>query len=204
VTITEPVEGVGQIRSDPSPAELPADDVLRPWVARTARLIADRLADARVHSEAGRTFEANSRLNELRRDLLDAPAADGGSLLSNARAAFYRQAFHAEPFDPAIHRELRPDPAGELAARFSLIGGRNQYIDGRLKIEEAIGSLRGLGDVATIMRDSKPPEHWRRQYDSWQARHTEGLTAHIRGTLSDAQMSLYSAVGQLRIKPELL
>ena len=141
-------------------------------------------------------------MNELRRNLLD-DQSGAASLLSNARAAFYRQGFRAEPFDPAIHRPLNPDPTGELAARFSLIGGRNQYLDGRLVLEEITGSLRGLGDVATIMRDSKPPEHWRAQYDAWQTRNTAFLTGHMHGTLSDAQIALYEAVGRIRIKPEL-
>jgi len=182
--------------------DLHRDDALRPWLHRSARLITDRLADARSHAEAGRTFEANERLAELRRGLLD-DQSGSGSLLSNARAAFYKQGFHVEPFDPRIHRELRPDPAGELAARFSLIGGRNQYLDGRILIEEITGSLRGLGDVMTIMRDSKPPDYWRGQFDGWQQRQTEALTSHVHGALSDAQMALYEAVGRVRIKSEL-
>jgi hypothetical protein len=186
------------------PAELAADEALRPWVERAGRLITDRLADARAHAEAGRTFEANQRLAELRRELFDRETADGGSLLSNARAAFYRQGFHAEPFDLAIHRPLYPGQAGELAARFSLIGGRNQYLDARLLIEDAVGSLRGLASTAAILRDSKPPEHWPAQFDGWERRQAGRLTSHFRSALSDAQMALYSAVGQLRIKPELL
>jgi hypothetical protein len=183
------------------------DDALQPWVARAGRLIADRLADARAHAQAGRTFEANERIAELRRELLDVDTSAGGSLLSNARAEFYRQGFRAEPFDPAIHRPLYPDPAGELAARYSLIGGRNQYLDARILIEDITGSLRGLGHTAAILGDSPPaggPEYWPAQYDGWQKRQTERLTGHVRSTLSDAQMALYHAVGRLRIKPELL
>jgi hypothetical protein len=192
---------VGQIQSA-APAELVRDDALRPWVARAARLINDRLADARAHAEAGRPFEANERIAELRRQLVDDQAGDG-SLLSNARAAFYRQGFHAEPFNPAIHRQIGPDPAGELAARFALVGGRNQYLDARILLEDIVGSLRGLGDARTIVGDTKPPEYWRAQFDGWHGRKTAALVSHIHAALSDAQMSLYSAVEQLRIKPEL-
>jgi len=181
----------------------PRDDELRPWLVRASRLIADRIADARAHAEAGRTFEANERISELRRALLDDQSGTG-SLLSNARAAFYKQAFHAEPFDGRIHRELRPEPAGELAARFAAIGGRNQYLDARIKLEEITGSLRGLGNVATILRDSEPAGHWTGQYDGWQTRHTDGLTRHVHLALGDAQTALTEAVSRVRIKPELV
>jgi len=178
--------------------ELSRDDQLRPWLVRATTMITDRLADARSHAEAGRTFEANQRLAELRRALLD----DQGSLLSNARAAFYKQAFHAEPFDSRIHRDVRPDPAGELAARFSLIAGRNQYLDVRLKIEETVGSMRGLGAVqATGL--GYPAGNWPARWDGWQKRQTEALTGHVHGALSDAQMSLTEAVSRVRVKPEL-
>jgi len=182
--------------------DLARDDALRPWLVRAGRLIADRLADARAHAEAGRTFDASQRLAELRRNLLD-DMSGAGSLLSNARAAFYKQAFHAEPFDGRVHRDVLPDPAGELAARFSLIGGRNQYLDARMKLEEITGSLRGLGDVATIAGDSKPAEHWRAQFDGWQKRHTEGLTRHMHLALSDARAALTTAVSDVRVKPSV-
>jgi len=180
---------------------LSRDDQLRPWLHRAAGLIADRLADARSHAEAGRVFEANQRLAELRRNLLD-DVSGQGSLLSNARAAFYRQAFHAEPFDGRIHRDVRPDPAGELAARFSQIAGRNQYLDTRLKIEEITGSMRGLGAVQAA-GIGYPPDNWPARWDGWQKRHTEALTGHVHGALSDAQMASTEAVGRVRVKREL-
>ena len=187
-----------------SDTDVAQDDALRPWLVRAGRLIADRLADARAHAEAGRTFDANQRLSELRRNLLDDQSGQG-SLLSNARAAFYRQAFTDPPHDPSQHRELRPEPAAELTARFGLIGGRNQYLDARFVLEEITGSLRGLGDVATTMRNSKQPEHWRAQFDGWQTRSTDGLTAHMHTALSDAQAALSDAVSRVRVKggPEL-
>jgi hypothetical protein len=165
-------------------------------------VIHDRLGDARAHAEAGRVFEANDRIAELRRRLIDDQSGEG-SILSNARAAFYRQAFHAEPFDPRIHQELGPEPAGELAARFSQIAGRNQYVDTRLVIEEIGGSLRGLRDSQTIVGDAKGADYWQGQWDAWHKRHAERLTTHMCLTLSDAQMALHSAVGEMRIKPEL-
>jgi len=178
--------------------DLARDDALRPWLARAGRLIADRLADARAHAEAGRVFDANQRLNELRRDLLD-DQSGAGSLLSNARAAFYRAAFTAEPFDGSRHRPLRPEPAAELTARFGLIGGRNQYLDARLKMDEIVGSMRGLSSVQASgigYRDGTWPARW----DGWQKRHTDGLTSYMATALSNAQTTLTDAVGQLMVK----
>jgi len=190
-----------EFTTTPSVPALSRDDALRPWLARSSTLIHDRVADARSHAEAGRVFEANQRLAELRRNLLD-DVSGSGSLLSNARAAFYRQAFHAEPYDDRIHRDIRPDPAGELAARFSLVAGRNQYLDARLKIEEVTGSMRGLGAVqATGL--GYPPGNWPARWDGWQKRHTDALTGHVHGALSDAQMALTEAVSRVRVKPEL-
>jgi hypothetical protein len=178
-----------------------ADAALRPWLRRAELLISNRLADAGAHALAGRLFDGNQRLEELRRELLD---GDGGSLLSDARAAFYRDGFEMAPYDPEMHREIRPDADGELAARFGLISGRNQYHDVRLQIGEAAGSLRGLASVRAVVGDSKPPEHWQAQYQGWHRRHTAAIGGSMRQALSDAQMALHSAVGQIRIKPELL
>ena len=126
---TTPVDSTAQAK----------DDQLRPWLARASILIGDRLADARAHAEAGRWADAEQRFDELRKRLLD-DQSGAGSLLSNARAAFYRAAFHLEPFDPAIHQDgVRPEPAGELTARFAAIGGANQYIEGRQVLERAAG-----------------------------------------------------------------
>jgi hypothetical protein len=185
-----------------SKTTLSADERLLPWVAAADQLIADRLADARAHAEGGATYEANQRIAELWRDLLD-DQSGAGSLLSNARASFYTEAFLVDSFDPEIHRTIAPDKAGELTARFSPIGGRNQYVDARLLLEDAGGSLRALVASRTIVGESKPPDLWRGQFQAWQARHTDTITRHMRGALSDAQMALRSAVGQLRVKPEL-
>jgi hypothetical protein len=191
---------MGQLLAHP-PARVRADEALRPWVRRAEQVITDRLADAAAHAQLGQAFEAKQRIEELRRELLD---GDGGSLLADARAAFYRDGFEVSPFDSGMHREIGPDAEGELAARFSQIAGRNQYHDVRLQIEEAAGGLRGLASVRAVVGDSKPPEHWRAQYDSWHRRHTGAIAGSMRQALSDAQMALYSAVGRIRIKPELL
>ncbi len=172
------------------------DDQLRPWVARATVLIWDRIADARAHAEAGRMDQAAQRLEELRRGLLDDQTGKG-SLLSNARAAFYRQAFHHEPFDPALHDPVRPDQAGELAARFSDIAGRNQYQDLRRAIEEMTGILKRL--QAVVAQDANKSE----RFDVWQTRERERLIGLIGTALSDAQVALSEAVSRVRIKPEL-
>lgn len=189
------------------------DDQLRPWLARAAILIGDRLADARAHAEAGRWADAEQRFDELRKRLLD-DQSGAGSLLSNARAAFYRSAFHLEPFDPAIHQDgIRPEPAGELTARFAAIGGANQYIEGRQVLERARESLKHLTAVRTADRDVgqiRSPytgmtwtDGWGPQFETWFLRHRDAITSHINGALSDAQISLSEAVSRIRITPEL-
>jgi len=174
------------------------DDQLRPWVARATVLIWDRLADARAHAEAGRPVEAAQRLGELRRGLLDDQSGKG-SLLSNARAAFYRHAFHHHPFDPAIHDPVRPDQVGELAARFSEIGGRNQYRDLRQAIEAIGDSLKRLQAVLTGPNAELRSE----QLGSWERRERERLIGQVQMVLSDAQIALSEAVSRVRVKPEL-
>jgi hypothetical protein len=188
----------------PASTQNPLDDALRQWTGRAAVLISDRLADARAHAEAGRWADAEHRLDELRKRLLD-DQSGAGSLLSNARAAFYRSAFHLEPFDPAIHADgIHPEPAGELAARFASIGGVNQYIEARQVLERARESLKHL---AALRQGNLPTEgsaqFWSAQFDGWLRRHRDAITSHISGALSDAQISLSEAVSQIRIKPEL-
>ena len=174
------------------------DDQLRPWVARATVLIWDRVADARAHAEAGRMPEAAQRLDELRRGLID-DQSGRGSLLANARASFYRQAFHHHPFDPAIHDTVRPDQVGELAARFSEIGGRNQYQDVRQAIEDLGDGLKRLAAVL----NGPNAELRREQLSSWERRERDRLIGHMQLVLSDAQIALSEAVGRVRIKPEL-
>ncbi len=178
------------------------DDQLRPWLARATVLIWDRLADARAHAEAGRWPEADQRFTELRQRLLDDQSGTG-SLLSNARAAFYRQAFHHEPFDGRIHADgIRPEPAGELTARFAAIGGRNQYVEARKVLDGVKESLRHLAAVRDS-DDNRAVEPWPERFDGWLRRQRDAVTEHIQGALSDAQISLSEAVFRIRIKPEL-
>ena len=139
---------------------------------------------------------AAERLEELRRGLVDDQTGKG-SLLSNARASFYRQAFHHEPFDPALHDPVRPDQAGELAARFADIAGRNQYQDLRRTIEDAGTSLKRL--QAVVAQDTNKADH----FDLWQNRQRDRLLAHTGTALSDAQVALSEAVSRIRVKPEL-
>jgi hypothetical protein len=171
------------------------DDRLRPWVARASVLIWDRMADARAHAQVGRITEAGQRLDELRLGLLDDQSRTG-SLLSNARAAFYRAAFREEPHDPDIHQVVRPDPSGELAARFSPIAGRNQYQDLRAAITAAADGLHRLAAAAG-------PERRQELLEDWERRERDRLIGQTRRTLSDAQVALSEAVSRIRIKPEL-
>jgi hypothetical protein len=181
----------------------PRDDQLRLWLAKASSLITARVADARAHGEAGRTLDATSRLNELRKALADDVAGED-SLLAQARTIFYRRAFDAEPFDVTVHRDVRPDAEGELAARYALIGGRNQYVDVRQSFDTAAVQLRGLSDKAAADYRDSAVEFWSTAFDVWQKRTTETLTRRMHVTLSDAQMALSGAVARVRIKPELL
>jgi hypothetical protein len=174
------------------PVSAARDAALRHWSARAAVLIWDRLADARAHAQVGRVHDAGRRLGELQLGLVDGSSRNG-SMLGNARAAFYRNAFREEPHDLAIHQVIRPDAAGELVARSAPILGRDQHADLRAAIAAAGESLRRLAA-------SMPAAE---QFSAWEARERDRLTAQTRMALSNAQIALSEAVGFLRVKPEL-
>ena len=165
--------------------------------------------DARPTRQAGRTTEASARMAELTTSLVGTTTAirnglviSGGGVLSDARALFYRQAFHEQPFDPAVHDDVAPEATGEVAARFSPIGGRNQHDDVRQTIGKASMTLRALSDAAKTAGPG-PDAFWPTAFASWQSNVTQTLTNRLHGTLSDAQMALCEAVAQVRIKPAL-
>jgi hypothetical protein len=167
------------------------DAELRRWTGRAAVLIWDRLADAAAHARGDNMLAAHERLNELRAGLTGGQPQ--GALLGNARAAFYRQAFHHHPHDPALHSEppLRPEPAGEMTARIAEILGRNQYRDLRDLINETGQSLDRTAAVSTEL------------LPAWEVRERERLISAVTAALSDAQIALSEAVSHIRIKPEL-
>jgi hypothetical protein len=167
------------------------DAQLSPWLLRARVLIQARVADARSHGEAGRTADAALRMTEL--------GAGLGGILGDARSTFYRQAFNETPFNAAIHDDVRPDGPGEMAARMSVIGGRNQYADVKRSIDAASTTLRALSDASR----GETGDFWPTAFASWQSQATQTLTSRLHSTLSDAQMALCEAVNVVRIKPSL-
>ncbi len=165
---------------------------LRPWVAHATVLIWDRVADARAHARDGRITEAGQRLEELQTGLVGDPKGRG-SILSNARAAFYRSAFRHRPHDPAIHQVVHAQPEGELVAQYAEILGRNQYADLRAAVDQTAESLKRLTAAGGT------PE----QLVDWERRERERLIAQTRRNLSDAQVALSEAISYIRIKPDL-
>jgi hypothetical protein len=178
------------------------DDELRPWLAKAEGLIANRLADAKAHAQAGDVLIAMSRINELRTAIADDRPGEP-SLLAHARATFYHAAFVAEPFDGSVHRPVTPNVEGELVARTAAIGGRNQYVDLRPIFDQAAMSLRALGDAAKAAAPGNE-SFWEDAFAVWLKRTTRTITARVNTALSDAQMSLSEAVSRVRIKPELM
>jgi len=164
--------------------------LLRPWTNRAAAVIERRIADARVHAAAGELPTAVRRLAELHGSLTQH--------VSDGRAAFYRQAFRQHPIDPDVHQlGLGPDHHGELAARSAQILGRH-YRDELLDlVSEAQASLTSaaLADETGLHDGSF--------LASWQQQHRNRLAAVTAAQLSNAQIAIFEAVGQILVKPEL-
>ncbi len=111
-----------------------------------------------------------------------------------ARGAFYRAAFgqHARAgLDPEVHQlGLQPDHSGEAAARAARILGRSFPADLRGLIRGAAG---GLLSVGTGDDDAR----------MWRLVQAKRLTDLARRELSDSQVAIHQAIGQILIKPEL-
>jgi hypothetical protein len=163
---------------------------LRPWTDRAAGLVARRLDDARQHAAAGSLPTAESRLSELY-----------GSLarhVSDARGTFFRQSFrqHA-PLDPTVHQlDLVPTAEGEAAARDARILGRSYDLDFRDLVEDARAALQS----AALAEQSSGPDVPYLQ--NWAAEHGQRITARVHGELSNSQIAIFEAVGQILVKPE--
>ena len=166
--------------------------VVRPWRDRAAGLVQRRLADAMTHAAAGNLPTAEARLSELY-----------GSLarhVSDARGTFYRQAFrqHQPALDPAVHQlGLGPTADGEAAARDAQIMGRSYDVDFRDLVEDARAALQSAG----LAEQSSGPDAPYLQ--NWAAEHSQRITARANRELSDSQIAIFEAVGQILIKPEL-
>lgn len=180
----------------PTPREQALADRLAPWRERALDLVARRLADARALAEIGRMDAAEARLDELRAGLA---GGRGTGLVPDARAAFYRQA-HGRAilaFDPAIHRELAPDPGGEAVARTGRIGALSADVPAEARAHAA-AAARELAAVAAAPGDSRGPA-----LDAWEARHRAAIAGWAAGALSEGQVALTQAVARLHVEPGL-
>ena len=163
---------------------------LRPWTDRAGRMIERRLDDARAHAAAGQIPTANRRMTEL-----------FGSLaghVADAKGHFYRQAFQQHSragLDPAVHQlDLGPDQVGEQAARQAAILGwkhADQLLD---VISDAQASL-----TSAALADQNGGSF----LGGWAEQHRDRLAALTARQLSDAQIAIFEAVGQILIRPEL-
>jgi hypothetical protein len=116
--------------------------------------------------------------------------------VGDARAHFYRAAFqqHARgDLAPDVHQVgLGPTAEGEAAARQVEIKGHNYTIDlvdivGDAQTGLQSAALAGGGDYL----------------DAWAGENRDRLVGRIRWELSDSQIAIFEAVGQILIKPEL-
>jgi hypothetical protein len=157
------------------------DDALRPWLARSAHAIASRLRDARAHAEAGRPIDAHDRLEELHRSSV--------ATLRDARGKFYDDAFrhHRSP-DSA----LTPTQEGRITAQSAKISGYNHEHEIRAAIDHTAEQLH----LATVARQLDPVRR-STPFELWEQHHSQKLTSHMRGMLSDAQIALHEAIGFL-------
>jgi hypothetical protein len=151
-------------------------------------MVSRRLADAQAHAAAGNHDTAKARVDELGTALYNH--------ISDGRAAFYRAAFaqHARAgLDADIHQiGIGPTPEGEQAARRATVLGvshADQIVDVTRDADAALDTaiLAGGGD-------------W---LDGWRSDYAEQFGSIARSALSDSQIAIYEAVGQILVKPEL-
>jgi hypothetical protein len=160
---------------------------LRPWLARATSIVERRIADARMHAAAGSLPTADARLGELY-----------GSLarhVSDARGHFYRVSFayHRSALDGTIHRiEIFPSADGELGARNARILGRSYDLDFRSLVDDAKAGL-----VSAVLAGGGD------YLGNWSIDHRDRIVARATQELSDSQIAIFEAVGQVLVKPEL-
>jgi hypothetical protein len=156
------------------------------------------MSDARAQALGGDISTAVQRLNDLH-EALTGP--DGSGIIGDARAVFYRDAHHLEPFDDEIHDPDRrlPAPEGAAAARTLAVGG----IDARREAGVLIDRARlGLVTAHADAGDSNAMANRAASLDAWHEQHAMALKAWARRTLSDSQIAIFYAVSHLRLKPE--
>ena len=180
------------------------DHAVAPWYASAQLAILDRVADARRHAEARSLGVARQRMDELERTLAQIDAIwpyrkDG--ILPMARSVFYHDAFRlhrAGGLDSSTDRvDLRPTPEGDVAARTAPIRGTDQLKAIKTQIATA---MRELHLVAAVAHGD--PEATSALHEGWETRTRGSLTSSVKQMLSDSQIALHEAVGNLLVKPE--
>ncbi len=173
---------------NPAAPDLELLRALRPEADRAAGNVARRLADARQHAAAGNLPTANRRLSELTETLV--------RHVGDTRAHFYRAAFAQHRrigLDPDIHDvTLTPDADGEAVVRKAAVLGRDYVADILDTVSDAQAGLQsailaGGGDYLEV----------------WEAEHRDRLTGRAAAELSNSQIAIFEAVGQILVKPEL-
>jgi hypothetical protein len=163
---------------------------LRPWTDRAAGLVQRRIEDARQHAAVGSLLTAEARLLDLL-----------GSLtrhVSDARGHFYKQSFNMHGnagLDPAVHQiGLWHTAEGEAVARTVPILGRSYQVHDLVKDARAALQSAGLAE-----QSSGPDAPY---LENWAAEHGERIAARVSGELSNSQIAIFEAVGQILVKPE--
>jgi hypothetical protein len=158
---------------------------LRPWTDRAAAMVRRRIEDARLHAAAGNLPTVTARLTELAWSLK--------RHVGDARSQFYHAAFgQHDRQNPELHQVgLGPDAGGERAAREARILGRDYGADITDLVEDAntalqSAALAGGGDFLA----------------SWATEHVQRISSRVHGELSNSQIALFEAVGQILITPE--
>jgi hypothetical protein len=160
---------------------------LRPEADRAAGIVARRLADAKQHAAAGNLPTANRRLTELTESL--------SRHVGDTRAHFYRAAFaqhRRAGLDPDIHDvALQPDAEGEAVVRRAAVLGRDYVADILDSVSDAQAGLQsavlaGGGDYL----------------EAWESEHRDRLTGRATAELSNSQIAIFEAVGQILVKSE--
>jgi hypothetical protein len=162
--------------------------VLRPWLGRAEGLVGRRIADARQHAAAGSLGIATDRLRELTQQLT--------RHVSDARAHFYCTSFHDHRragLDPDVHDlTMAATPEGEAVARQATILRSDVVFDLVDMVSDAEAALQS----ATLAGGGE-------YLDSWASATRDRLDSRVRRELSDSQIVIFEAVGQILIKPEL-
>jgi hypothetical protein len=92
--------------------------------------------------------------------------------------------------DPAVHQiGLGPDADSEQAARRARILNTVYWDDFQYLVEDARAALQSAGPDALYLQN-------------WAAEHGERIAARANMELSNSQIAIFEAIGQILVKPE--